>query len=163
MEGIDGRKVLGNHQECCIKRIGTIQVKMFDNQVRELDSVRKLKNGLYIMEGNSVAGTSTSASVREQQEAKMWHQRLAHTFYEKEGIQRYLTLRGAPQQKDLVERMNKTLLERVKCSVKLKPSKNVLESASIAVSRSQHEHVRLHQLKHRSIVSQRIANVVTPL
>lgn len=30
------------------------------------------------MEGNSVAGTSTIASVREQQEAKIWHQRLEH-------------------------------------------------------------------------------------
>lgn len=32
--------LLGNHQECSIKGIGSVLVKMFDNQVRELSSVR---------------------------------------------------------------------------------------------------------------------------
>ncbi|MDO7987387.1 hypothetical protein OC713_02560 [Sweet potato little leaf phytoplasma] len=36
----EGKVLLGNHQECSVQGIGTIQVKMFDNQVRILSNVR---------------------------------------------------------------------------------------------------------------------------
>lgn len=37
------------------------------------------------------------------------------SFCEKEGIKRHLTVKGTPQQNGLAERMNRTLLQRVRC------------------------------------------------
>lgn len=38
-----------------------------------------------------------------------------HDFCHKKGIARHLTVPGTPQQNGLAERMNRTLLERVRC------------------------------------------------
>ena len=36
-------------------------------------------------------------------------------YYKSEGIKRHYTVRNSPQQNGLVERMNRTILERVRC------------------------------------------------
>lgn len=114
-----GKVLLDNLQECSIKRRETIQIKIFDNQVRELTDVRyvpnlkrnlisldifykasytcklenctlkiskgamvkirgRLHNGLYVMEVNTIVGTTAIVSRREQDEVKLWHESLGH-------------------------------------------------------------------------------------
>lgn len=36
----EGEVLLGNHHECSVKGIGTIQIQMFDKQIRQISNVR---------------------------------------------------------------------------------------------------------------------------
>ncbi|MDO7987400.1 hypothetical protein OC713_02630, partial [Sweet potato little leaf phytoplasma] len=50
----EGKILLGNHQECSVKGIRTVQVKMFDNQIRVMSNVRyvpELKRSLLSLGG----------------------------------------------------------------------------------------------------------------
>ncbi|KAL0411652.1 UNVERIFIED_CONTAM: Retrovirus-related Pol polyprotein from transposon TNT 1-94 [Sesamum latifolium] len=94
-----------------------------------MKGVRK-NNNLYHYLGRTVIGTvvATSTDDRESEEMKLWHMRLGHADnggeyrsdpFEKickdEGIVRHFTVRHTPQQNGVAERMNQTLLDKVRC------------------------------------------------
>ena len=67
------------------------------------------KHGLYSLEEEIVDGSVASISVRDMSRTELWHRRL--------GIARHKSIARTPQQNGLVERFNRTILERVRlCS-----------------------------------------------
>ncbi|KAH9695610.1 hypothetical protein KPL71_022838 [Citrus sinensis] len=124
--------------------IGTINIRMFDEIERDLKQIEEnglvimkgiRRNGLYVLTG-STAKLAITASVSSDR-TKLWHMRLTHmekglkrlrtdngleyynkdfeNFCKSKGIARHRTVRNTPQQNGLAERMNRTLIEKVRC------------------------------------------------
>ncbi|KAH9779747.1 hypothetical protein KPL71_007827 [Citrus sinensis] len=86
-ENIDGGKVLlGNNLACKVAVIGTISIRMFDGIERDLKQVRYVPE----LKRNLISLGS-------------------------KGIARHRIVRHTPHQNGLAERMNKTLIEKVRC------------------------------------------------
>nr|CAN69096.1 hypothetical protein VITISV_025437 [Vitis vinifera] len=66
-----------------------------------------IKNGLYTFIGQIVTGKVSTVPKEDVGTTNLWHQRL--------GIATHRTVRYTPQQNALAERMNRTILERVRC------------------------------------------------
>ncbi|KAH9725397.1 hypothetical protein KPL70_007865 [Citrus sinensis] len=148
-----GAVVTGNDQPCRTMGIGTIQLKMFDRMVRELKEVRFVpalkKNLIFVgaleVKGYKVTiedgimkfthramvilqvvrrhnlyylkeGTTDEANVAETHNdtTEIWHN---------EGIKRHFMVRHTPQQNGVAERMNRTLLEKVRSYYHVKDGK----------------------------------------
>ncbi|KAG8472490.1 hypothetical protein CXB51_034176 [Gossypium anomalum] len=84
---------------------------------------------LYVLQGSTVTGDAVvaSSSLSDDDITKLWHMRLGHMnnglefcsdefnrLCKLEGIVRHLTVRHTPQQNGVVERMNKTIMEKKK-------------------------------------------------
>ncbi|KAE8692398.1 hypothetical protein F3Y22_tig00110839pilonHSYRG00037 [Hibiscus syriacus] len=69
------------------------------------------KNGLYSLIGRTVIGNSSNVVQPAIDKTRLWHMRLGHEkwYYKAQDSSKY------PQQNVLAERMNRTLLERVRC------------------------------------------------
>nr|KYP47740.1 Retrovirus-related Pol polyprotein from transposon TNT 1-94 [Cajanus cajan] len=92
---VDGGTVLlGNNKACKVIGIGFVRLRMFDGMDRVLQ--RNLKK-LRIDNGLEFCGDKFSKFSRENGVA--WHK----------------TVRDTPQQNELAERFNRTILERVRC------------------------------------------------
>ncbi|KAH9685060.1 hypothetical protein KPL70_013801 [Citrus sinensis] len=98
------------------------------------------KNGVYILDGESVTGVSNAIESTAIDKTKLWHLRFGHMSIKglKElkkqgvlrsdtieelvfceecilGIARHRTVRLTPQENGLAEKMNKTLMDKVRC------------------------------------------------
>ncbi|KAK3018232.1 hypothetical protein RJ639_002766 [Escallonia herrerae] len=81
----DGGKVLmGNNVACKVVGIGSIQIRMHDGGVMRtmkgaLVVIQGLKqNSLYLLQGSTVTGATTSSSDIDCDTTKLWHMRLGH-------------------------------------------------------------------------------------
>ncbi|KAG8480597.1 hypothetical protein CXB51_024789 [Gossypium anomalum] len=88
---------------------------------------------LYVLQGFTVTGDAAiaSSSFPDDDITKLWHMRLGHMsengivelskrglldgLCKSEGIVRHLTVRHTPQQNNIIERMNRTIIENVRC------------------------------------------------
>ncbi|KAG8481139.1 hypothetical protein CXB51_025904 [Gossypium anomalum] len=135
----EGVVLMGNNASCKIAGVGTIKVKMFDGVVRTLSDVRAKKNcqKLYVLQGSTVTGDAAVASssftvvfgkqkrvrftrgIHNTKETleKVW----AFFLKQKSDIvqvrrdRETLTVRHTPQQNGVAERMNRTIMEKVRC------------------------------------------------
>ncbi|KAH9657090.1 hypothetical protein KPL70_022912 [Citrus sinensis] len=141
VENFDGKinfgiaVVMRNDQPCRIMGIGTIRLKMFDGMVKELKEVRfvqALKKNLISVGALKAKGCKVTI---EDDTIKFTHRammilkiKVLRSDNEGEytsdpflqvcqnvGIKRHFTMRHTPQQNGVAERMNCTLLEKVRC------------------------------------------------
>ncbi|KAG8474295.1 hypothetical protein CXB51_034132 [Gossypium anomalum] len=122
--------LIGNNASCKIVGVGTIKVKTFDGVVRTLSEVRhvpELKRNLISLSTLDLKGFASS-SLSDDDITKLWHMRLGYMsengmvelrkkglldgWCKSEEIVRHLTVRHTPQQNGVVERMNKTIMEK---------------------------------------------------
>ncbi|KAG8499288.1 hypothetical protein CXB51_005805 [Gossypium anomalum] len=85
---------------------------------------------LYVLQGSTVTGDAVVASfsLSDDDITKLWHMHLGHmsengaiqSAFERlcksEWIVRHLTVRHTPQQNGVVERMNRTIMEKIRCN-----------------------------------------------
>ncbi|KAH9722806.1 hypothetical protein KPL70_006847 [Citrus sinensis] len=143
-EGADVLVATEKHQIACkVAGIGTVDIKMFDGEIRNLDQIPSHGGARYFITFIDDYSRKVWIYVlRQKSEAlekfKEWLTLVEnHTgkkikrlrtdngleycsnefdeFCKSKGIARHKTVRHTPQQNGLVERMNRTLLEKVRC------------------------------------------------
>ncbi|KAH9733856.1 hypothetical protein KPL71_017172 [Citrus sinensis] len=115
-ESIDGGKVLlGNNLACKVAGIGTISIRMFDGIERDLkqhksEAFEKFKEWTALME------TQTEKRLKRLRtdNGLEFCSSDFENFCKSKGIARHRTVRHTPQQNGLIERMNRTLIEKGK-------------------------------------------------
>ncbi|KAH9678735.1 hypothetical protein KPL71_025836 [Citrus sinensis] len=115
-----GKVLLGNNLACNVAGIGTINIRMFDGIERDLKQIEEndmiIMKGirriwLYVLVGSTIMTTITTSVSSDR--TKLWHMSDFEKFCKSKGIARHRTVRNTPQQNDLAERMNMTLIEKV--------------------------------------------------
>ncbi|KAH9678731.1 hypothetical protein KPL71_025836 [Citrus sinensis] len=117
-----GKVLLGNNLACNVAGIGTINIRMFDGIERDLKQIEEndmiIMKGirriwLYVLVGSTIMTTITTSVSSDR--TKLWHMSSDfEKFCKSKGIARHRTVRNTPQQNDLAERMNMTLIEKGK-------------------------------------------------
>ncbi|KAH9678732.1 hypothetical protein KPL71_025836 [Citrus sinensis] len=116
-----GKVLLGNNLACNVAGIGTINIRMFDGIERDLKQIEEndmiIMKGirriwLYVLVGSTIMTTITTSVSSDR--TKLWHMSDFEKFCKSKGIARHRTVRNTPQQNDLAERMNMTLIEKGK-------------------------------------------------
>nr|GEZ56208.1 retrovirus-related Pol polyprotein from transposon TNT 1-94 [Tanacetum cinerariifolium] len=108
MNAMRGSVQLGDNRECKIRGIGKVRIQLKDGLSFVLHNVRD--NCVWSLDDHEMAG-ELNASVEEKDSLAQEFEQLCI----KSRVARHLTVIGMPQQNGLVERMNKTLMDKVRC------------------------------------------------
>ncbi|KAH9679832.1 hypothetical protein KPL71_026291 [Citrus sinensis] len=111
-----GQWVLDSDQTGCVIKAEKDVLRVIKGSMVIMKGLKQ--NGLYMMDGHTAvreASTGLKLKTLRTYNGLEYCNKLFEEFCEKNGIQRHKTVTYTPQQNGLAERMNKTLVQKVRC------------------------------------------------